>query len=650
MPVESTNFTAPLLPAPVSTPGIAIEQPFPTGVIEARLICIFDRAYDIQHNQNLQTELAKLIYLKHVKNVIVDSDSTPATGSDFITDNTAIHIEKQGAAKYIYGEILKNPGLLQTYLETGGDGVKNAVKLYIAPTIAELETLVKNATGSNTLDKQNSVYMLRPQDESVMLQLIKVLQRMGFNKHYFKAGIHMQTNQVNPILGNAIAKIIPDILQDSNHILLSVVSSGPRLTASAAPINPLATPANIKMTITSITNNLAGFNTILLTPDATIDATSPQSLSILNFLGIKPDTKSEFKNMSKNRDALAKTNASDHHSDAIAALGKSVPEAYRQNIEKEIPAVKTSLEAYKTALKEYVSKFEKFEKEYKSGSGEKARIYKKYIAGIFGELKKGKNDNAEGFKIRELYYRLLKDYVNNNNNKLLKKQIYQQIVSESTNITDINNISKDKLVLLNNLIKQFTYGVDDDATHLDFNESVILNTIKHNEKFKNNEKYIANTKDFFDRTRDLAYILEYINGYSYYKRNIYNLNHIIRYYNEQHLDLKARKTLKNGVPEQRKIPPAKYTEITDVPNKIKTQVTVKADNVKEALQTQITNKTKEKTSLKENKQTGLKHIWGKTRKNYRKARELSGEITDLQAKVNMIQTPVAAPALPPAPF
>jgi len=643
---ESTSSAAPLLPS-------APEQLVPTGAIEARLICIFDRAYEIQNNENLQTELAKLIYLKHVKNVFVDSDSTITNGPTFITETAGIHTEKQGAAKYIYGEILKTDGLLPTYLETGDKGVTNAVKLYIAPTYVALQTLVANATGTATATLENipnSVYMLCRNDQSVLLQLIKVLQRMGFNNNYIKDGIHMQAKQVNPILGNAIARMIPDI-----NKLQSGVPGGDggdssrRLRSTSQPINPLVHASQIMMTITSVTDTPTGRNTILLVPAITINATSPQYLSILNFLGIKPDTTSEFKNMAKNR-APAKTDASNHNSDAITALGSAVPKLYQENIEKAIPPVKTSLEGYKTALKEYVSKFEKFEKEYKSGSGEKARIFKKYIAGIFGERKKGKNENAEGFKIMDLYKQLIKDQIHEygtyeiktndtdtyNNN--LADLIYYSISAYNKQM--LNNIPKNaRLLYFPQLIKHFTYGGDDDAEKLNFNESVYNNTLKHNKKFKENEKYIANTKDFFDRTRDLAYILEYINGYSYYKRNIYNLNHFIRYYNEQHIDLKARKTLKKlPSPKSQRGP---YPEIQVVQKTTKENQQLNEDTLRTKLEEQKKAKADLKTQIEPEKIPFHKRFFGETKKKYKQARQLSANIKNIDNQLSRLKSPQA---------
>ena len=151
--------------------------------------------------------------------------------------------------------------------------------------------------------------------------------------------------------------------------------------------------------------------------------------------------------------------------------------------------------------------------------------------------------------------------------------------------------------------------------------------------YNQNVNKIENMKKFYDRTRDLAYVLEYINGYSYYKRNIYNLNHIIRYYNSQRINLKTRKTLKKGVPEHI-IEGAKYPEIANVPNLIKEKVNVRgANNLREELKAQKQDKETEKRALAEPRRQGLKHLAGLTKKKYRQARQLSANIKEIDDKL-----------------
>lgn len=621
-----------------------------TADIEARLICIFDRTYDIQNNQDLQTEVAKLIYLRHVKQVFVDSDTT-TTSTNFITKHVGTNPELAGAAKYTFGQIVTGQGLIREYLANPDPAIQNAIKLYVAPEYSSLQTILRNSTASIDLNKPNSVYILCPL--GVIKQLIIVLQKMGFNKNYFRDGIHIQSNQLNSILANSIKKLIPDSnlnqssgsgssngsnsSDESNDRIDSPPPTG-RLRADSGLTStiPQRQGQLISMIISSYSNTPTGTQLTLLAPDTTSPTTSNQALSILNFLSIKPDTKSNFKNMA-HAEVSAKIAASDHNPDAIQMLGETVPNLYQENVATELVSVKNTLEDYKKYLKEYQSAYEKFEKEYKSG--EKGRIYKTYIQGIFGEQEKGKNKNAEGFRIKELYYRLFKSLDNTIDKESLIKLIYETFFYENNEINSSLATTLQNLNYFFDLIKLFTYGGDSVPDSLMF-DRYIHN--QYTDMYNQNVKRIEDMKKFYDRTRDLTYVLEYINGYSYYKRNIYNLNHIIRYYNSQRINLKTRKTLKKGVPEQKPIQGAKYQEIENVPTLIKEKVNVQgANNLRAALKAQRQEKEHEKPRLAEPRKQGLKHLAGLTKKKYRQARQLSANIKEIDDKLaKMAPTPL----------
>jgi hypothetical protein len=54
------------------------------------LICVFDSSYHIEDNTDLKDELQKLLYCKHIKNVIVDyapAESSETSGTSGTSDN-----------------------------------------------------------------------------------------------------------------------------------------------------------------------------------------------------------------------------------------------------------------------------------------------------------------------------------------------------------------------------------------------------------------------------------------------------------------------------------------------------------------------------------------------------------------------------------
>ncbi len=373
----SATLTHPLLPPPADNGDPTTNS---SDGIEARLICIFDRAYGIQNNQDLQTEVAKLIYLRHVKQVFVDSNTT-TTSTNFITKHVGTKPELAGAAKYTFGQIVTGKGLIIQYLANPDPAIKNAIKLYVAPEYRSLKTILRNSTGSSDLNQPNSVYILCPL--GVIKQLIIVLQKMGFNKNYFRNGIYIQSNQLNSILANSIKKLIPDSKNlyggsgssnGSNSSDESMISFGPslptgRLRADSGLTStiPQRPDQPISMTISSLPGTTSlGTQLTLLTPDTNSPTTSNQALSILNFLSIKPDTKSKFENMARVY-VYNKIPAGDHDDEIKSKILSMLPDMNKQNVKAALQRDKEKLNLYELLLSKFNKKFNELENMYKSG-------------------------------------------------------------------------------------------------------------------------------------------------------------------------------------------------------------------------------------------------------------------------------------------
>ena len=164
------------------------------------LVCIFDRGYEIAKKKDIQLKLAELIYLPHIHNVFVDTDSTKQAniiGAESASSNTKLQIY----ARHIHPNVLTDKqDALKQYLVS--EELKDTIKVYVAPTKDTMNKLLERTTGTGGFDHKNTVYILcNPQS---LMNLISVLQTMEFKRGDYLSEV--TTYKIHPILEQILAQ------------------------------------------------------------------------------------------------------------------------------------------------------------------------------------------------------------------------------------------------------------------------------------------------------------------------------------------------------------------------------------------------------------------------------------------------------------
>ena len=164
------------------------------------LVCVFDRGYEIAKNKDIQRKLAELIYLPHIHNVFVDTDSTKQAniiGAESASSNTRLQIY----ARHIHANVLTDKqDALKQYLVS--EELKDTIKVYVAPTKDTMNELLVRTTGTNGFDHKNTVYILC--NTQSLMNLISVLQTMEFKRGDYLSEV--TTYKIHPILKQILAQ------------------------------------------------------------------------------------------------------------------------------------------------------------------------------------------------------------------------------------------------------------------------------------------------------------------------------------------------------------------------------------------------------------------------------------------------------------
>ena len=534
------------------------------------LVCIFDRAYGINLNTELQRSLAELIYLPHIHNVFVDTDS--ANSSKIIgAESDGTNSKLQIYARHIYPNVLTDKqDALKQYLTS--DSLKETIKVYVAPSKDAMNDLLKNTTGiANTGDKfdyKNTVYILCHADS--LENLINVLKTMEFKVGNYLSEV--TTDGIHPILKQIVvnakdinirvqkqyggsdstssetqrllkpeSEIEPAPPSGTNRIQNVAEKQEPLvLQTGTKPIKTIRKTAkntsiqrktqksivtimgkgagNTKMPGNALlgSSNVIVFNSLsddtiyIIAPDVSDLDTSNIFKSLVKFFKVKPDTSVKVKNIEKGRPELPKKREPRNLSaEAEEKANDVVLEQAAVKAKLAIPETKKDIKQINLLLQTVKTDFEKAKKEYLKDS-ENARVYKQYILPF---VKPGK-----GLILDELLDKL--------QHNILTKDESAAILQAGILISNTDTETTDNLhEKIKQIIAKYKYTCKQNQDSDSFG-SLLCYFMDNNEKktvnkdSNPNTKYLNTLVSGTKKAYDFALVLKYINMHNYYNSKV----------------------------------------------------------------------------------------------------------------------------------
>ena len=548
------------------------------------LVCIFDRAYGINLNTELQRSLAELIYLPHIHNVFVDTDS--ANSSKIIgAESDGTNSKLQIYARHIYPNVLTDKqDALKQYLTS--DSLKETIKVYVAPSKDAMNDLLKNTTGiANTGDKfdyKNTVYILCHADS--LENLINVLKTMEFKVGNYLSEV--TTDGIHPILKQIVvnakdinirvqkqyggsdstssetqrllkpeSEIEPAPPSGTNRIQNVAEKQEPLvLQTGTKPIKTIRKTAkntsiqrktqksivtimgkgagNTKMPGNALlgSSNVIVFNSLsddtiyIIAPDVSDLDTSNIFKSLVKFFKVKPDTSVKVKNIEKGRPELPKKREPKNLSDEAEEKAYGAIQKIAATKAKEaLPQAKVDVKQIKKLLYTVKLEFETAKKEFLKDP-ENMRVYKEYI---LPHIKPGK-----GLILQELLDKL------------------NQIASPEIDIDEVRDMTND--IIRNNLadlIAKYKYECVDE------NNAFTCMTKPGNKTYSKTSETLDKTVNIFAKTYKFAIILKYVNMHNFYNSRILHVMDMLSVSQVVKQDYQRIKTMKarthNLVPIQK---------------------------------------------------------------------------------------------------
>jgi len=534
------------------------------------LVCIFDRAYGINLNTELQRSLAELIYLPHIHNVFVDTDS--ANSSKIIgAESDGTNSKLQIYARHIYPNVLTDKqDALKQYLTS--DSLKETIKVYVAPSKDAMNDLLKNTTGiANTGDKfdyKNTVYILCHADS--LENLINVLKTMEFKVGNYLSEV--TTDGIHPILKQIVvnakdinirvqkqyggsdstssetqrllkpeSEIEPAPPSGTNRIQNVAEKQEPLvLQTGTKPIKTIRKTAkntsiqrktqksivtimgkgagNTKMPGNALlgSSNVIVFNSLsddtiyIIAPDVSDLDTSNIFKSLVKFFKVKPDTSVKVKNIEKGRPELPKKREPKNLSDEAEEKANDVVlEQAAVKAKLAIPETKKDIKQINLLLQTVKTDFEKAKKEYLKDS-ENARVYKQYILPF---VKPGK-----GLILDELLDKLQHNILTKDESTAI---LQAGILTSSTDTETTDNLHEK----IKQIIAKYKYTCKQNQDSDSFG-SLLCYFMDNNEKktvnkdSNPNTKYLNTLVSGTKKAYDFALVLKYINMHNYYNSKV----------------------------------------------------------------------------------------------------------------------------------
>ena len=672
------------------------------------LVCVFDRGYEIAENKDIQRKLAELIYLPHIHNVFVDTDSTkPANiiGAESVNSNTRLQIY----ARHIHANVLTDKqDALKQYLVS--EELKDTIKVYVAPSKNAMNELLVRTTGTNGFDHKNTVYILcNPQS---LMNLISVLQTMEFKRGDYLSEV--TTDTIHPILKQILTqkKDINITIsafyggsgegQGENQKLLlgprSEVEPAPpveqqeavgsnRLPNVVEPQEPavLGQPTRITTRVQTRTTSKKtklyksrlviisknAFDTIKQIPGDVIYIIAPNEFdldtsnifkSLVKFFMVKPDSRVRAKDIEKGKTKLpAKLEPKElsgevgkHGDDAIIKMGA-------EKAKQALPQAKRNVEQYKSVLKKYKLEFEKAKNDFLKDP-ENMRVYKKYILPV-----SKKTTDKLG-----MLTAIIDNYL-----ELNKTELDENLIAELNNMIKLLNPEKSE----SSPSHQASYGAliqpkDEIYRYIKQNHYECVNNAsgftcaipkitytKVNFKniedktllpYKTKKEALEQLVGFSSKLYDFTIILKYINFYDYYNSIIIHLGEIVDLGGAKVSAIKNVKTMKKinfDVPtRQGQIVPDKRAR-NDTMKRLVYKNTTQETGITGDLTNVIRRLAQKKQEYKANKEAkprkgAIKHAWAMRfgSPGYKAARQKSEELKKEIATLEKTQDLVVKPA------
>ena len=670
------------------------------------LVCIFDRVYEIAEKKDIQRKLAELIYLPHIHNVFVDTDSTkPATiiGAESASSNTKLQIY----ARHIHPNVLTDKqDALKQYLVS--EELKDTIKVYVARTKDTMNELLERTTGTVGFDHKNTVYILC--NTQSLMNLISVLQTMEF-----KAGDYLSkvtTDTIHPILKQILAQSnelnvkvqtqiggsdspgseTQQLLKHSTEIEPAppveqqVAVDSNRLPNVVEPQEPAVLGQPTRITTRAQTRTTSkksklyksrlviisgkAFGTIkqipgdaiyIIAPDESVLETSNIFKSLVKFFMVKPNSSVKSKNIEKNKSELpAKLEpkklsgeVEKHGDDAIIKMGA-------KKAKQALPRAKRNVEHYKSVLKKYKLEFEKAKNDFLKDP-ENMRVYKKYILPV---SKKTTNK-------LDMLTAIIDNYL-----ELNKTELDENLIAELNNMIRLLNTEKSEpspshqdsngaLIQpkdeIYRYIKQNHYECVNNASgftcaipkityikvnHTNIEDKTLLT-------YQNKKEALDKIAGFSSKLYDFTLILKYINFHDYYNSNIIHLAEIVDLGGAKVSAIKNVKTMKKinlEVPtRQGQIVPDKSARNKTMQQLLKntTQETGITGDLSNVIR-RLAQKNQEYTANKgiKPRKGAIKHAWAMRfgSPGYKAARQKSEELKKEIATLEKTQDLVVTPA------